>query len=188
MSYFLFLKSGKITALVLCIILTAAVQYPLFCNTSENKASEETEIKVETITDILCVSAGMLPGTAHIIWSASKEVDTGTPLYTDVLSSVPSFASGIHTGLIISDWLSEKMINNYNDPYYVFMLKGILYSSLSGGAILAASLMPLFITSYYTGSIDFNFDTDSGVSGPLFASAAGGAGYGMVFGALLAQS
>ncbi len=76
------------------------------------------------------------------------------------------------------------MNNNYNDPYLIFLFKGMFYSSLSGAAILTASLTPLFITSYYTGSIDFNFDSGQGVSGPLISSLAGGTGYGLFFGAV----
>ena len=172
------------SAVFFCLFLTAVIPYPLYCDTNEYKVPENAGIKVEKTTEFLCITSGMLTGTAHIIWSSTGAVDTGTPLYTDILSSVPSLAAGIYTGSMISQWLSDRMNNNYNDPYLIFLFKGILYSSLSGAVILTASIMPLFITSYYTGSIDFNFDAGQGISGLVISSLAGGTGYGLVSGAV----
>ena len=67
----------------------------------------------------------------------------------------------------------------------MFFLKGSFYCSLSGAVILTSSLIPLFTVSYYTGSIDFNFDAGSGLAGPLIASVTGGPAYGALFGAVL---
>ena len=146
--------------------------------------SEENSNSVKKITSAVCISSGMLTGCAHIFWSAAKEVDTGTPLYIDALSACPSLVIGSYVGYRTSRWLSEKMLDNSDDTFLLFMIKGIAYSSLSGAVILTSSILPLFVTSYYTGSIEFNFDAGSGLAGPVIASFSGGAGYGMVFGAL----
>ncbi len=108
MSQLSFLKACKGSAAIFCIFLVSVIQFPLYCDTYENEVLKDAEHKVKVTTDLLCISSGMLTGTAHIIWSATGDVDTGTPLYTDILSSVPSLVSGIYTGCMVSQWLSEK--------------------------------------------------------------------------------
>ncbi len=168
--------------IIICFMILIEVIPSYSLNNGPEKDFNDN--KVEKITASVCIFSGMLTGGAHIFWSAVKDVDTGTPLYLDVFSAFPSLAAGSYAGYMVSGWLSEKMLDSSNDAFLLFMIKGIYYSSLSGAAILTSSILPLFITSYYTGSIDFNFDSGSGLAGPVIASFAGGAGYGMVFGAL----
>ena len=179
----LFLKKSVISKIFLYFIICAAAFPSYSLNTGAEKDIQEKRIR--TVTAAACISSGALTGCAHIFWSISGEVDNSTPLYTDILSAAPSIAAGAFTGYMVSMWLSDRMINSCNDSYPIFLLKGIFFSSLSGAVILTSSLLPLFTVSYYTGSIDFNFDSGSGLAGPVFASLTGGPAYGAVFGAFL---
>ncbi len=77
------------------------------------------------------------------------------------------------------------MIENSEDSYFAFFIKGVFLSSLSGAVILTSSLFPLFAAGHYTDSINFNVGGDSSLLRIAGLSISGGTAYGAVFGALI---
>jgi hypothetical protein len=148
----------------------------------------EGEKLTETVmisSEILGAFSGALAGGATIIFNMTGDVDNDTPPYIDTISTFPSILIGSYVGIKTAEWAASKMIKNRDDSFLPFFLKGVFLSSVSGAVILTSSIFPLFVTSHYSDTIDFNMNADTNIFTLAGISAAGGVGYGAVFGALI---
>ena len=166
-----------------CSGYTDNFKYP-----DNNEPTVSDNIKRDKIlksSQILGLFAGALAGTATVFWSITDDLDNDTPLYVDTLSAFPSILIGSYTGIKTAQWAVSRMIENSEDSYFAFFIKGVFLSSLSGAVILTSSLFPLFAAGHYTDSINFNVDGDSSLLRIAGLSISGGTAYGAVFGALI---
>ena len=156
--------------------------------TYNNESPGSDKIKKDKVlrsSRILGLFAGALAGTATVFWSITGDLDNDTPLYVDTLSAFPSILIGSYTGIKAAQWAVSRMIENSEDSYFAFFIKGVFLSSLSGAVILTSSLFPLFAAGHYTDSINFNVGGDSSLLRIAGLSISGGTAYGAVFGALI---
>jgi hypothetical protein len=176
------LKTFSILFLCLFLVLPWGLSAE---NSSSGAPGEKQTDTVMISSEILGAFSGALAGGATIIFSMTGDVDNDTPPYVDTMSTFPSILIGSYVGIKTAEWAAEKMIKNRNDSFIPFFLKGVFLSSVSGAVILASSIFPLFVTAHYSDTIDFNMNVETNIFTLAGISAAGGGGYGAVFGALI---
>jgi len=148
------------------------------------EAEKETEDRITAFSPFIGLAGGALIGTAHIIFSMTGQVRNDTPLYIDSATAVPSIVIGSWVGMRMAEWGAGKMIENRDECFSLFSLKGTFYSAAAGAVTLTAGMFPLFAAANYTGSIQWNISRDYRLLRLAGISVTGGTLYGGLFGGL----